>query len=560
MRLLTLFAASLALLASFVKLENSDDEATAIFDSACPDQFPVRTRVTRRNCKTLPSTVAAPVPEEKPSGGKRKRNAKKPCVKEIQNFSKEQLLSALNVNANDNAKLLEKFESTDFSTFKSIEASEILAASIKNRKEKVTLHLLNQGVKLSFDTKELAEATTLAFQDALNKKKTDFFPTLMDFDPKGTTILLHNLKKHPATLELVRATLSNRSVIIDPEAIYSICELAAVIKFIELVQIIFETNSITRMIPSKSIVTLLSDFDQNDKHHIYWKVLQYVLNDRLITPPFAENILLQAAKDNSIGFIDSIETYLNVFTWSIVIKALNICLEKRHYYFASVLLRTNTYDSPDSAFHMCNRGGLLESIGKYANDELIERLLVARYYKNTTLLLSDDCIKKVCVSACYAGNLDVIDHLLRNDYLKLSMRFNGKSIFRMVLESGNSKLASFIIKYYGPDVIFDSDTPSYNPDGDSLIYVATNEQLDMFKYLIKLGANVNPKVRDTDASTFELIYWSIMNGQDQIAKALLDAGCEVDFSRARIYNSISGFGASRDSIEAALSEAQTMEN
>ena len=82
----------------------------------------------------------------------------------------------------------------------------------------------------------------------------------------------------------------------------------------------------------------------------------------------------------------------------------------------------------------------------------------------------------------------------------------------------------------------------------------------MFKYLIKLGANVNPKVRDTDASTFELIYWSIMNGQDQIAKALLDAGCEVDFSRARIYNSISGFGASRDSIEAALSEAQTMEN
>ena len=44
-----------------------------------------------------------------------------------------------------------------------------------------------------------------------------------------------------------------------------------------------------------------------------------------------------------------------------------------------------------------------------------------------------------------------------------STRFEGKTILRMALESGMSLLAKYLIKQYGADIIFDSNTPDYNP-------------------------------------------------------------------------------------------------
>ena len=248
------------------------------------------------------------------------------------------------------------------------------------------------------------------------------------------------------------------------------------------------------------------------------------------------NILLQAAVDNSTVFIDAVEPYLGRFSWPIVIKALDICLKKRHYYIADILLRTNTYTLPNLAFSLCKREAFLDSISKYSNGEVFNRLNFTFYYDNTTLLLSDKCLEKICIGACYAGNVELIDYLLIKEYFTLNTRLHGKSILRMALEGGQANLAKYLIKKNGADIIFNSDTPFYNPHGDSLIYVAVNEQIDIFKYLLKLGSNPNAYVRHDDTSVIALVYWCIQTGQDLIVKALLDAGCDVDFDFAHTLN------------------------
>ena len=582
MRLITLFVAALAVFAPFTKSESSSDDEVKI-DFMIPVQ-PVeptttgarkRRIVSRKNQANTPlassssvalqsssNQISAPVtvehiePTTQDDEGytdKRRKpaaKAKKGKAKSVQQVAvaapalslKEELISLLDnpINAKADVNFIVRIENIGIRNIPVDEASDILVASIRKGKDNYTKYLIGQSVKLDLSTSEKISEAVAALNHAFHSGKTEFLSVLIDSDPHTSVKLFKSYAASPNgknIVEPVKTALLKPSVNVDPDAINIVAEGVAEAGLIDLIMALLEADILPRMISTPNLVKVLSDVSQSTSAN-YSKLLLFILNDRLITPPCAKNILIQAAEDNSMDFIDAVEPNLRLFPWSIVIKALDICLKKRHYYIADILLRTNTHDSSDYAFRLCNRDTLIDSIAKYSNSEVLSRFTNAFYYNNTTLLLSDDSLKKICVQACYAGNVEVVDFFISNNYFNLSTRFEGKTILRMALESGQVTLAKYLIKQYGADIIFDSNTPDYNPaqfGGDALIYVAVNEQIDTFKYLLKLGSNPNAVVRYDDTSVTKLVYWAIEHGQDLIVKALLNAGCDIDFGVARTY-------------------------
>ena len=585
MRLITLFVAALAVFAPFTKSESSsDDEAKIYF--VIPVQpvesttTGVRKRriVSRKNeanitlassssvslpssSNKIPTPVTVeriePTQDEEGYTDKRRKPAAKATkskAKSVQQvavaapvlgstaINKEDLILLLDqpINAKGNANFINRIETIGARNIPVDIASDILVASIQKGKENYTKFLIGKSIKLDLSTSEKLSLAVAALKQAVISGKTEFLSVLIDSDPHSSVKLFKSYAASPNgtnIVEAVKTSLLKPSVNIDPDAINIVAEGVAEAGLMDLVMALLESDILPRMISTPNLVKVLSNVSISLSVN-YSKLLTFILNDRLITPPCAKNILIQAAEDNSMNFIDAVEPHLRLFSWSIVIKTLDICLKKRHYYIADIILRTNTYESSDYAFRLCSRDTLIDSIAKYSNSEVLARFINAFYYNNTTLLLSDDSLKKICVKACYAGNVEVVDFFIFNNYFSLNTRFDGKSIFRMALESGQVTLAKYLIKQYGADIIFDSNTPDYNPaqfGGDALIYIAVNEQIDTFKYLLKLGSNPNVVVRYNDTSVTKLVYWAIEHGQDLIVKALLNAGCDIDFGVARTF-------------------------
>lgn len=506
-------------------------------------QHEARRRVVKRKSGDQTETLDAAAAETAPIRGRPKDSSKKAAAVEVSAYNKEDLLKSLDVSSVSKANFVFKLEQVGAHNIPFEDASELLVTAVKNGKDSYAKLMISKGFKFSTSTPENTTAAGQAFSKAIDFKKTEFIPALIDFDPETSVKLIDfamasSYSYSKLVLDSVKAVLTKSSASIDHEAFQHMAECAAQAKSIELVNLILESNVLNKMISSRSLVVLFSDHKRNSQAN-YRALLQLILNERCITPPFAVNILLQAAEDNNMDFVDAIEPHLGLFNWAVVVKALDICLKRRQYYFADILLRSNSYSKSNSVFSLCSRETLLDTIAKSANAEILGRLVSTFYYDNRTLLLSDDCLRRICVGACYAGNVEVVDYFITGNYFNLSMRFKGKSILRMALESGNSNLAKHLIKYYGADIIFDSNTPAYNPSqsgGDSLIYVAVNQEIDMFKYLLKLGANPNAQVRHDDKTTINLVYWAIQHGQDLIVKALLDAGCQIDLTYARFLN------------------------
>lgn len=421
---------------------------------------------------------------------------------------------------------------------------DLLIASIHNGKESNTRNLLIKGFRLALGDNVISQTDSNAMIQAITANKIEFISLLLDTDPVGTIRLLditirryplHNVGNH------FRNALEKNSDSVDTDAIQLAAETAANLSSLELFGGLFDSDLMTRMVPTSSLVTLFSFKPRDDQVGLFRTLLDRVNKDRKLTAPFELSLLSQAALTNSFNFLIAVEPHLSIFGWNVVIQALEIALTRKFYTFAHILFGTNNYALCDYIFRLVPENKFLAAVGTYANTEIIGKVVNAVYRDGTTMLESDLGLMKIYVTAIQKGNIEVVDYFLRQGYFDLNMRFNKKSTFRMALENGQIALVNYLIKECGYN-LNDSDTQTVNPShlgGDSLIYIAKDKYASTFEYLLRLGASPYVRVlHEKEGRMISLLDWCIINGQKKLVKLLSAHDCRLFGSSAISLNNL----------------------
>jgi hypothetical protein len=476
------------------------------------------------------------------------------------NVDLENLKSTL-LSARQNSAFNSKVDNIGPSRMPADVAHDLMITCMQNKKEANLKHMLLSGFRFNF-SEELRDYDINAFFQAIVDGKVDFLNLLLDTDPVGATKLLvaaFNAYPNAKVLENLKACLKKSGTTIDSGAIQLAAETAADLQSVAAFKVFFDSELMAIMIPRTKLLKLFSSAAPATKSDSTFRnLLTSINNERRLTSPFEMNLLSQAASEGNMNFLLAVEPFLNIFSWDVVLQAITIALKNDNYNFVDILLRTNIYERADFLFRLVSESVFVETVGKYANYEIIDKLTKATYRDGMNLMVVDLNLMRICMRAAENGNIEVIDYFLANRFFDLSTRFKGKSIFRIALENGRTDLVKFMIKVFGYD-IHDSDTPTVNPPengGDSLIYTARNSHAELFLYLLRLGANPNAKVNH-EGSELNLIYWCIMKGQDKIVKHLLDFNCEFDAELAATYNVEPG---TMSKIEELLIESQQLKN
>ena len=452
---------------------------------------------------------------------------------------KMELLTVL-LNSKLNVTFNNKIDSIGVLKMPTDVAHELMIACMQNKKEVNLKHMLKRGYRFSFIDGEPAKDDILAFIQAIKDEKTDFIRFFLDSDPVGAIKLMDAAYKASPLSKVVDTlvdVLKKSGSVIDPGAIQLAAETAADLKSITLFKVIYDSDLMVSMIPRSKLLNLFSCPPEDDDADHFKMLLVDINGERRLTSPFEFNLLSQAAIDGRLDFLKAIENCLSIFSWDVVIQAMNFALKKKNYNFVDILLRFNAYSNPDFLFRLVSEIEFTKSVGEFANNEIIDKLTNAVYRDGMNLLIVDLNLMRICMRAAEFGNIEVIDYLLRNGYFDFDTHFNCKSIFRIALENGRTDLVKYLIRVFRYS-IFDSDTLTINPaqfGGDSLIYTARNSHAELFDYLLRLGANPNAKVNN-NGTLLNLVYWCMMTGQDKIVKLLLDFNCELDPSIAISYN------------------------
>ena len=65
-----------------------------------------------------------------------------------------------------------------------------------------------------------------------------------------------------------------------------------------------------------------------------------------------------------------------------------------------------------------------------------------------------------------------------------------------------------------------------------MIYVANDSNIDMFSYLLRLGANPNARVLDDSGKLTSLLLWCVEKDQVLLVKQLIEHGAKFDLNEA----------------------------
>ena len=450
--------------------------------------------------------------------------------------SKEELISL--IGGKNGVKFQNRLDSIGPEAMSPEMSHELVLTCIDNLKATCAKYMLSKGYRLILNPP--SEKVVDVVHRTIEENKLEFLlTTLLDLDPAGTIKLINLiLVKYnfifSTILEKFKKALQKADTSIDPEAIQLAAETAAELKAIRIFIVIFESGLMVRMIPSGKLLTLLSDPRTEKTDVFYPRILFYIINDRKVATPFDLNILSFAALEGNYDFLDVVEPFLGQFSWDIIIQAITFALKRGHLSFAEILLRTSNYSSCDLVFRLVSQEVFVTTVASHANAEVMARLVNAVINEGRTMLVVDLNLMKIYMRAAKVGNIEVVEFLLRGEYFTLNARFNGKSIFRIALENGQFNLARYMIKTLRYN-IFDTYTPTINPGnlgGDSLIYVANDSNIDMFSYLLRLGANPNARVLDDSGKLTSLLLWCVEKDQVLLVKQLIEHGAKFDLNEA----------------------------
>lgn len=467
-------------------------------------------------------------------------------------FDKTELLTL--ISGKNTEYFRERIDAIPVETIPLEVTNELIIDCIENAKWSILKYLISKGYRMKLDPPAI-EVVSAYHKLMVEGKYDSLTETLLDTDPVGTIKLIHQSHlnfSQSKMLEKFKKSLQKSGISLDPEAVQLAAETAADLKALEIFQIIYESDLMVRMIPSSKLLEMFTCPTESFEEYSY--LLHRIINERKLVAPFKMNILSLAAMEGKYEFLDVVEPHLKIFTWDIVLQAICFALKAGKLSFAEILLRTNKYSKCENLHRLVKIDEFIRVVAKYANQEIIHRIYHAVYQGENVMLLSDLSLTKIFLQAAREGNIEVVEYFCVNGIFYLGTRFGGRSVFRIALESKQFDLARYMIRVLNYD-INDSDTPTINhPDfgGDSLIYVAENSSIEMFSYLLRLGANPNVQVLDSNGRLIPLVYWCIAKGQDLLVKELLKHKCQIDRHFAIKMNSNV---EKRDKISQILAEA-----
>lgn len=441
-------------------------------------------------------------------------------------------------------KNIYKIKGIGFESFSVEQGHTLLLKSIAQNKESAAVAFLKGGWKLKTDPLEMEVSATV--YQSLDKGKYDFMAYMLDFDPVGASKIFVSMNSNG--LKHLTSILKKHGSRIDPEAIRLAAETAAEAKNIAVFKAFLDSGLMLRMVSRKSLVNLLSSPILPESRQITMDVLDFILKDRKLANPFEPHLLTQAINDNCTEFFEIVLTFPGLFSWDIIIRTFCETLRKNNFTVAAALLGPILeYKNPDRVFLLVPEAEFLATVASHANSDIISKLPTVVLYNGTSMLVPDLSLMKIYYNAAKLGNVSVVLTLLQSGYFSINQSFRGKSIVRVALEKGQFSLVKELIRLGFYQVGSLTDSPTVNPKGDALLYVADESHIEMFEYLLAVGADPDVRVNHEGAIA-SLFNWCLYHRKFKLCDLLISHGHNFSEEVSR------PFAQSREAIQYLVSK------